>query len=80
MQATARKEGLTGVQFKDVAGLGPILNEVLEVVEVGGAVSVACALTNGMGCILSFFELMAAASPGSAVCQDAKQYVHKLST
>lgn len=34
MQATARKEGLTGVQFKDVAGLGPILNEVLEVVEV----------------------------------------------
>lgn len=33
-KSTARKEGLTGVEFKDVAGLGPILSEVLEVVEV----------------------------------------------
>jgi len=32
-KADARKEGLTGVEFSDVAGLGPILNEVLEVVE-----------------------------------------------
>ena len=32
-KAEARKEGLTGVEFKDVAGLGPILGEVVEVVE-----------------------------------------------
>jgi len=32
-KSTARKEGLTGVEFKDVAGLGPILSEVMEVVE-----------------------------------------------
>ena len=35
-KAAARKEGLTGVEFTDVAGLGPILGEVLEVVEVRG--------------------------------------------
>lgn len=33
-KSEARKEGLTGVEFADVAGLGPILNEVVEVVEV----------------------------------------------
>jgi hypothetical protein len=44
LQATARKEGLTGVQFKDVAGLGPILNEVLEVVEVGGCAQLVAEL------------------------------------
>lgn len=27
-KSTARKEGLTGVEFKDVAGLGPLLQEV----------------------------------------------------
>lgn len=27
-KSTARKEGLTGVVFKDVAGLGPLLSEV----------------------------------------------------
>ncbi|WIA36901.1 hypothetical protein OEZ86_008147 [Tetradesmus obliquus] len=32
-KASARKEGLTGVEFKDIAGLDPILGEVLEVVE-----------------------------------------------
>ncbi|KAL6752417.1 hypothetical protein V8C86DRAFT_2755828 [Haematococcus lacustris] len=32
-KSTARKEGLTGVSFSDVAGLGPLLSEVLEVVE-----------------------------------------------
>ncbi|KAG2425539.1 hypothetical protein HXX76_013583 [Chlamydomonas incerta] len=32
-KSEARKEGLTGVEFRDVAGLGPILNEVVEVVE-----------------------------------------------
>jgi ATP-dependent metalloprotease FtsH len=32
-KAEARKEGLTGVEFSDVAGLDPILNEVLEVVD-----------------------------------------------
>eukprot|EP00197_Chlamydomonas_leiostraca_P008695 CAMPEP_0202859898 /NCGR_PEP_ID=MMETSP1391-20130828/1827_1 /ASSEMBLY_ACC=CAM_ASM_000867 /TAXON_ID=1034604 /ORGANISM="Chlamydomonas leiostraca, Strain SAG 11-49" /LENGTH=1006 /DNA_ID=CAMNT_0049538999 /DNA_START=339 /DNA_END=3359 /DNA_ORIENTATION=- len=32
-KSTARKEGLTGVVFKDVAGLGPLLSEVTEVVE-----------------------------------------------
>eukprot|EP00879_Flechtneria_rotunda_P007956 GHRR01008335.1.p1 GENE.GHRR01008335.1~~GHRR01008335.1.p1 ORF type:complete len:622 (+),score=188.08 GHRR01008335.1:1715-3580(+) len=32
-KAAARKEGLTGVEFKDIAGLDPILGEVLEVVE-----------------------------------------------
>jgi hypothetical protein len=30
-KAAARKEGLTGVEFKDIAGLDPILGEVLEV-------------------------------------------------
>lgn len=30
-KASARKEGLTGVEFKDIAGLDPILGEVLEV-------------------------------------------------
>ena len=38
-KSSARKEGLTGVEFSDVAGLGPILGEVIEVVEflkVGG--------------------------------------------
>lgn len=30
-KAAARKEGLTGVEFKDIAGLNPILGEVLEV-------------------------------------------------
>jgi hypothetical protein len=33
-KSESRKEGLTGVQFSDVAGLGPILNELVEVVEV----------------------------------------------
>jgi len=33
-KSTARKEGLTGVEFSDVAGIGPILTEVMEVVEV----------------------------------------------
>ncbi len=33
-KSEARKEGLTGVEFADVAGLGPILSEVVEVVEV----------------------------------------------
>ena len=28
----------TGVEFRDVAGLGPILNEVVEVVEVSACV------------------------------------------
>lgn len=32
-KSSARKEGLTGVSFADVAGLGPILGEVVEVVE-----------------------------------------------
>ncbi|EFJ47993.1 hypothetical protein VOLCADRAFT_104954 [Volvox carteri f. nagariensis] len=32
-KSEARKEGLTGVEFADVAGLGPILSEVVEVVE-----------------------------------------------
>lgn len=32
-KSSARKEGLTGTEFADVAGLDPILNEVLEVVE-----------------------------------------------
>ncbi|KAI8471066.1 MAG: P-loop containing nucleoside triphosphate hydrolase protein [Monoraphidium minutum] len=32
-KASARKEGLTGVEFRDIAGLDPILGEVLEVVE-----------------------------------------------
>jgi len=32
-KAAARKEGLTGVEFNDIAGLDPILGEVLEVVE-----------------------------------------------
>ncbi|GBF96536.1 hypothetical protein Rsub_09119 [Raphidocelis subcapitata] len=32
-KASARKEGLTGVEFGDIAGLDPILGEVLEVVE-----------------------------------------------
>lgn len=27
-KATARKEGLTGVEFGDIAGLDPIMNEV----------------------------------------------------
>ena len=27
-ESAARKEGLTGVEFTDVAGLGPILGEV----------------------------------------------------
>jgi hypothetical protein len=30
-KASARKEGLTGVEFRDIAGLDPILGEVLEV-------------------------------------------------
>ena len=30
-KASARKEGLTGVEFGDIAGLDPILGEVLEV-------------------------------------------------
>jgi ATPase family associated with various cellular activities (AAA) len=30
-KASARKEGMTGVEFKDIAGLDPILGEVLEV-------------------------------------------------
>lgn len=34
-KSEARKEGLTGIGFKDVAALDPILGEVLEVVEVG---------------------------------------------
>ena len=29
-KASARKEGLTGVEFGDIAGLDPILGEVLE--------------------------------------------------
>ena len=33
-KSEARKEGLTGIEFSDVAGLGPILDEVVEVVEV----------------------------------------------
>lgn len=33
-KSTARKEGLTGVEFRDVAGIGPILAEIMEVVEV----------------------------------------------
>lgn len=33
-KASARKEGLTGVEFKDIAGLDPILGEVLEVRQV----------------------------------------------
>ncbi|KAF5832521.1 hypothetical protein DUNSADRAFT_11559 [Dunaliella salina] len=32
-KSTARKEGLTGVEFGDVAGIGPILSEIMEVVE-----------------------------------------------
>ncbi|GAX79863.1 hypothetical protein CEUSTIGMA_g7303.t1 [Chlamydomonas eustigma] len=32
-KSSARKEGLTGIEFTDVAGLGPILGEVIEVVE-----------------------------------------------
>ncbi|KAG2490077.1 hypothetical protein HYH03_011542 [Edaphochlamys debaryana] len=32
-KSEARKEGLTGIEFADVAGLGPILSEVVEVVE-----------------------------------------------
>lgn len=32
-KAAARKEGLTGVEFGDIAGLDPILGEVLEVSE-----------------------------------------------
>lgn len=44
-KSEARKEGLTGVEFRDVAGLGPILGEVVEVVEVSWVVCkcwVAC--------------------------------------
>ena len=37
-KSEARKEGLTGVEFRDVAGLGPILGEVVEVVEVSWGV------------------------------------------
>lgn len=37
-KATARKEGLTGVEFRDIAGLDPILGEVLEVRGKAGGV------------------------------------------
>ncbi len=42
-KSEARKEGLTGIEFSDVAGLGPILNEVVEVVEV------SCLWVKGVG-------------------------------
>ncbi len=49
-KADARKEGLTGVEFRDIAGLDPILGEVLEV-------GVREVPDGKFGCALSCFQL-----------------------